>query len=261
VLESPSAYKEAKPGDSGLAPIKLTHSSIKNAIIESEKQMKRILKEADLVAQKPALAMDENHKPEFLSSEDFKAVMPVYVVVPNPTSLYPPSIPFAYNPVERDYLIKHSNLGAYYMFSERVGSIKGGGFASNLTGLPTPPKLPIRIYVYMREGYIRGFSVEYSGPVCALAVGRVEGEKRELVLEEGEKVVKVETVSGVCWPVKRIRVVVWVRFVTNTGRKVEVGRIQGDEQESVELSGGGWLAGFWGWYGGAVDSFGVIWAR
>jgi hypothetical protein len=258
VLESPSAYKEAKPGDSGLAPIKLTHSSIKNAIIESEKQMKRILKEADLVAQKPALAMDENHKPEFLSSEDFKAVMPVYVVVPNPTSLYPPSIPFAYNPVERDYLIKHSNLGAYYMFSERVGSIKGGGFASNLTGLPTPPKLPIRIYVYMREGYIRGFSIEYSGPVCVLAVGRVEEEKREMVLEEGEKVVEVETVSAISW---NARLVVWVRFVTNTGRMVEIGNIKGSDPERIKLVGKGWLAGFWGWYGDMTDSFGVIWAR
>jgi hypothetical protein len=41
------------------------------------------------------------------------------------------------------------------------------------------------------------------------------------VIREGEKVVGVETVSAVCWNDRRLAV--WVRFVTNTGRIVEVG--------------------------------------
>jgi hypothetical protein len=52
-----------------------------------------------------------------------------------------------------------------------------------------------------------------------------------------------------------------VRFVTSTGRMLEVGQIEGDDRVRVELASEGWLAGFWGWYGLAVDSFGVIWAR
>jgi hypothetical protein len=34
--------------------------------------MKRILKEAGLIAEKYALAMDENQKPAFLSSKEFR---------------------------------------------------------------------------------------------------------------------------------------------------------------------------------------------
>jgi hypothetical protein len=79
VLESPSAYKEAVPGDCSLVSIRLTRSSIQEAITESRKQMKLILKEVDLVVEKPTLAIDESRKPAFLSSEDFRASMPVYV--------------------------------------------------------------------------------------------------------------------------------------------------------------------------------------
>jgi hypothetical protein len=58
------------------------------------------------------------------------------------------------------------------------------------------------------------------------------GKKRELVLEEGEKVVEVETVSALFWH-ERIRLVVWVRFVTNTGHMVEIGNIEGGDQKRI----------------------------
>jgi hypothetical protein len=215
VLESPSAYKEAILGDSDLTPIKLTHSSIKNAIIQSGKQMKLILKEADLVAEKPALAIDENYKPAFFPSEDFRAIMPVYVGVPNSialcvgapnqTILYQPNKQFAYNIVEWNYMTNHSHLGAHYIFSESTGAKMGGRFASNLTGLPTPPKLPTRVDVCLRDGMIRGFSIVYPDPVGVLTVGRAgKATKRGLVMEEGEGVLEVDTISAIFLKVRRL---------------------------------------------------------
>jgi hypothetical protein len=89
-------------------PIKFTHSSINDAIIGCQRKTKRILKEADLIAEKPALAMDKNRKPAFLLRKDFRATMSVYVGAPNATILYQENKILTYTPMELNYLTNHS---------------------------------------------------------------------------------------------------------------------------------------------------------
>lgn len=83
MLADPSAYVEStfvsREEAAELKPIRLLPSELDDAKTYCRTQMLRIVKEVDNIAKNPALAMDEEHIPPFMSAELFRAMLPVHV--------------------------------------------------------------------------------------------------------------------------------------------------------------------------------------
>lgn len=173
-----------------------------------------------------------------------------------------------YRTNEQDHITANAALGSQFLFSRRSGSMQGPPLISQLLSLPDSPTVyPRQIDIYEWEGLVRGFGVRYPG-TGVLGIGNVVAGRvpaATAVLEHDERVVSFYTISSLVWGEQRV--VTYASAKTNTGKVIKVGDWNQSRHArdamvvEVRAPPGGGLKGFYGSFGDAVDSVGVIWGR